>query len=259
MMIVDFHVHSTFSIDGISTMEQHCIAAIQKGIRKICFTEHVDYNIAEYNMGKVKDNREQNFNIEEYFNEIERLNALYYQSIEILSGVEFSEPHLFKNEFEYYSSLPFDYILASIHHCYNGVFPGKANIEESVAMKEYYSLMKESLDYCLCQGIAHLDFPRRYFDSWKIEEKILNDILITIIKKNIALEVNTSSVDDNCIEPLPCFSVIERYQSMGGKKVILGSDAHDCKRIGNAFEETMKRLPRGMELGYIKDRKFIPL
>lgn len=119
--------------------------------------------------------------------------------------------------------------------------------------------MKESLDYCLCQGIAHLDFPRRYFDSWKIEEKILNDILITIIKKNIALEVNTSSVDDNCIEPLPCFSVIERYQSMGGKKVILGSDAHDCKRIGNAFEETMKRLPRGLELGYIKDRKFIPL
>ena len=62
-------------------------------------------------MGKVKDNRKQNFNIKEYFNEIERLNALYYPSIEILSGIEFSEPHLFKDEFEYYSSLPFDYIL----------------------------------------------------------------------------------------------------------------------------------------------------
>ncbi|MBQ4528988.1 MAG: hypothetical protein IJA36_00025 [Lachnospiraceae bacterium] len=37
----------------MSTMEQHCIAAIQKGIKKICFTEHVDYNIAEYNVGKV--------------------------------------------------------------------------------------------------------------------------------------------------------------------------------------------------------------
>ena len=53
----------------------------------------------------------QNFNINEYFNEIERLNTLYYPSIEILSGIEFSEPHLFKDEFEYYSSLPFDYIL----------------------------------------------------------------------------------------------------------------------------------------------------
>ena len=153
MIVADFHVHSTFSVDGMSTMEQHCIMAMQKGIKKICFTEHVDYNIAEYNVGKVKDNRKQNFDIKEYFNEIERLNALYYPSIEILSGIEFSEPHLFKDEFEYYSSLPFDYILASIHHCYNGVFPGKANIEERQAMKEYYSLMKESLDYCLCQGI----------------------------------------------------------------------------------------------------------
>lgn len=126
-------------------------------------------------------------------------------------------------------------------------------------MKEYYSLMKESLEYCLCQGIAHLDFPRRYFDSWEIEENMLSDILLTIIKKDIALEVNTSSVNENCVELLPSFSVIERYQSMGGKKIILGSDAHDCKNLGNAFEETMKRLPRGLNPGYIKGRKFMSL
>ena len=46
---------------------------------------------------------------------------------------------------------------------------------------------------------------------------------------------------------------------MGGKKIILGSDAHDCKNLGNAFEETMKRLPRGLKPGYIKGRKFMPL
>ena len=34
MIVADFHVHSTFSVDGMSTMEQHCIAAIQKGIKK---------------------------------------------------------------------------------------------------------------------------------------------------------------------------------------------------------------------------------
>lgn len=55
MIVADFHVHSTFSVDGMSTMEQHCIMAMQKGIKKICFTEHVDYNIAEYNVGKVID------------------------------------------------------------------------------------------------------------------------------------------------------------------------------------------------------------
>lgn len=55
MIVADFHVHSTFSVDGMSTMEQHCIMAMQKGIKKICFTEHVDYNIAEYNVGTPKN------------------------------------------------------------------------------------------------------------------------------------------------------------------------------------------------------------
>ena len=34
MIVADFHVHSTFSVDGMSTMEQYCIMAMQKGIKK---------------------------------------------------------------------------------------------------------------------------------------------------------------------------------------------------------------------------------
>ena len=55
-MIADMHVHSTFSPDGISTMEEQCIAALEKGERIICFTDHVDYNVAEKNNGIIKDN-----------------------------------------------------------------------------------------------------------------------------------------------------------------------------------------------------------
>src|SRR5574344_3124333 len=91
MIVADFHVHSTFSVDGMSTMEQHCIIAMQKGMKKICFTEHVDYNIAEYNVGKVKDNRKQNFNIKEYFNEIERLNLTQFLQSQKHSSRQSSE------------------------------------------------------------------------------------------------------------------------------------------------------------------------
>lgn len=66
-MIADMHVHSTFSPDGISTMEEQCIAALEKGERIICFTDHVDYNVAEKNNGIIKDNSKANFIIEEYF------------------------------------------------------------------------------------------------------------------------------------------------------------------------------------------------
>ena len=43
----DMHVHSTFSIDGVSTMEDYCLVAEKSGIRAICFTEHVDFNSEE--------------------------------------------------------------------------------------------------------------------------------------------------------------------------------------------------------------------
>lgn len=100
-MIADMHVHSTFSPDGISTMEEQCIAALEKGERIICFTDHVDYNVAEKNNGIIKDNSKANFIIEEYLIEIDRLRKKYPE-LKILKGIEFSEPHLFKKEFERY-------------------------------------------------------------------------------------------------------------------------------------------------------------
>ena len=54
---VDMHVHSKFSIDGMSTMEDYCLIAGKTGTRVICFTEHVDFNSAEKNLSIVKDNR----------------------------------------------------------------------------------------------------------------------------------------------------------------------------------------------------------
>ena len=101
VMIADMHVHSTFSPDGISTMEEQCIAALEKGERIICFTDHVDYNVAEKNNGIIKDNSKANFIIEEYLIEIDRLRKKYPE-LKILKGIEFSEPHLFKKEFERY-------------------------------------------------------------------------------------------------------------------------------------------------------------
>lgn len=200
-MIADMHVHSTFSPDGISTMEEQCIAALEKGERIICFTDHVDYNVAEKNNGIIKDNSKANFIIEEYLIEIDRLRKKYPE-LKILKGIEFSEPHLFKKEFERYSQYPFDYILGSVHHCYEGVFPGAANISEDEAIKEYYDIMIRSLEECFFDGMAHLDFPRSFFDHWNISETIINRILELMVEKSISLEINTSSLIDNNDMPM---------------------------------------------------------
>ena len=49
-LFADMHVHSKFSIDGTSTMEEYCLTAEKTGSRIICFTEHVDFNSMEKNL-----------------------------------------------------------------------------------------------------------------------------------------------------------------------------------------------------------------
>lgn len=142
---VDMHVHSKFSIDGMSTMEDYCLIAGKTGTRVICFTEHVDFNSAEKNLSIVKDNRKQNFVVDDYFREINRLRKKY-GSLTLLSGIEFSEPSLFPEEFALYSSYPFDCITAGIHHCYNSVFPGAGNLSVSKAIYEYYQIMQKTVE-----------------------------------------------------------------------------------------------------------------
>ena len=41
---VDMHVHSKFSIDGMSTMEDYCLIAGKTGTRVSCVNKHVDFN-----------------------------------------------------------------------------------------------------------------------------------------------------------------------------------------------------------------------
>ena len=200
----DMHVHSKFSIDGVSTMEDYCLIAEKSGIRAICFTEHVDFNSEEKNLSIVKDNRKQNFVVEDYFSELNRLREKY-SSIILLSGIEFSEPNMFPDEFALYSSYPFDCITAGIHHCYNSVFPGAGNLSVSKAIHEYYQIMQKAIEFGGFQVMAHLDFPKLFFDKWIINNDVLDTILSTMINKNILLEVNTSSLDNPCDEPMPSY------------------------------------------------------
>ena len=256
--IADMHVHSTFSFDGISTMEEHCKEAIKKGISRICFTEHMDFNKASYNLNTTQDNTTYSCNPVEYFDEVKRLKEIY-TDLDILTGMEFSEPHLFNEEFRSLSKLAYDNIIASIHHCYNSIFPGAANILKEQAVYEYYDLMIKTIQNCEFQTLGHFDFPRRYYDSWNYNEKTVNTILNLLVEKNITLEINTSTLNNYSNEPMPSLSVIEQYVKLGGTQVVLSSDAHTKERLAYGFGKMIEILPKKIEIGYIKEKCFVPI
>ena len=44
-MLCDYHVHTIYSDDSIYEMEDVIKDGIKKGIKELCFTDHVDYGI----------------------------------------------------------------------------------------------------------------------------------------------------------------------------------------------------------------------
>ena len=54
--------------------------------------------------------------------------------------------------------------------------------------------MQKTVELGGFQVLAHLDFPKLFFDKWVIDDDVLDMILSTMIDKNILLEVNTSSL-----------------------------------------------------------------
>lgn len=49
----------------------------------------------------------------------------------------------------------------------------------------------------------------------------------------------------------------KKYIELGGKKVVLGSDAHNCSFLGNGYDCIRKNLPLELEIGYFKNREFV--
>ena len=118
--------------------------------------------------------------------------------------------------------------------------------------------MLQSISSYSFQAMAHLDFPRRYFDSWEIPEKTINSILELMIKKEILLEINTSSISNDCTEPLPSYNIIKKYIELGGKKSCVRGQMHIIVRfLGNGYDCIRKNLPLELEIGYFKNREFV--
>ena len=89
---------------------------------------------------------------------------------------------------------------------------------------------------------GHLDYVVRYGPNqnrdytYQKYQEILDEILRTLIRKDIGLEINTGGYKYGLGTPNPCKDVIARYRELGGKIITFGSDAHDPVYLGYEME-----------------------
>ena len=82
----DYHVHSYFSGDSDTPMEQMVQTAIAKGLKHICFTEHMDLDFPYEVTGDKPGMWE--VNVDSYLYELLKMRNKYESQIKIQFGVE---------------------------------------------------------------------------------------------------------------------------------------------------------------------------
>ena len=251
-MIFDTHVHTNFSSDSTMLLEE-ALAVAQKMKIGIITTEHMDLNYP--------DKSKFNFDIQKYFATYQK-----YKSDNFLLGIEIgmAKSCIEKNA-TVAKAAEFDYILGSIHtvddmDIYYDVFYRNKTKQE--AYEAYFKTMLDCIDtHPYINSLGHIDYIARYakYEDTEIYYQdfleLIDELLKKIIRKNIALELNTRRFNNkNAIENL--LVVYKRYHELGGQIVTLGSDAHRYTDIGNSFSLAIEFIKQcKLDIVYFKNQK----
>ncbi len=248
----DFHIHSTYSHDAVSGMEEYIVKAIDDGMQAICFTEHLDFNKVSSGYGK--------YSPEEFFKEFQRMKLRYENRVDICAGIEAGEPHLYSEEMTAASKYPYDFILGSVHWA-GKLYPGKSLIGK-VSAKEFFGIYWEEILKAVKHGdfdaLAHIDLPGRCYRELYYTEAVMKEIFGYMLDRNIVLEINTSSFRKGISRSLVDRELLEIYKDCGGKYITIGSDAHRMQDMGAGYQQARNLALRcGLQEVIFKKRKMV--
>ncbi len=246
-VIADVHIHSEFSHDSVCPIIDSANRAKEKGIDIIAITDHCDIEHAD------------SIDLQGVFTNVKKSIDNNEYPITVLKGIEMGEgiwdmdvtTRLLENN-------PVDQVIGSVHAAryqnyempYSTIDFSKLDIAE---IEKYLDVYFDDMIEMICTTdmdiLAHITCPLRYIngkydreiDCRKYESKI-EVILKEIIKRGIALEINTSNCGSNYDEFMPEEWIIKKYKELGGYLITCGSDAHISDNVGHSFDRLMELL-----------------
>lgn len=248
--MIDYHVHSTYSLDSRMSMEAACLRAIEVGLKEIAFTDHIDIDWPDKTIPPFDIRM-----LDSYFKDIEKMQDMFKGQLVIKKGIEIGlQPHILDECASIVKSYPFDFVIASVHLVegidpYLGVFyQGKTKKE---SYRQYYEeILKLIKSFDEFNVLGHLDYIKRY-SPFPVDEtdhllcaSLVDEILQTLISKGKGLEVNTSGYRHASEAPMPHPDIVARYRKLGGRIVTLGSDAHTPEHVAFRFETALREIKR---------------
>lgn len=242
-MKIDQHVHSKISHDGISTIKEHIEYAKLHNISEITFTEHYDdYTGIETNIKPL----DMSYYRSEYLKNLDKEVKTNY-------GIEIGlRPESYKKIYEVAHTNNFDFIIGSSHitcgkdmaydkSFFEGLTPHQAVTKYLNEVLQNINIYKNEFDV-----YGHIDYVIRYIIKnygsvmtridYNEFKDLLDEILLSIIKSDKGIEINTSGIRYNLGSPHPNIEIIKRYKELGGKIITIGSDAHKSSDLASNFD-----------------------
>ncbi|XCP83623.1 histidinol-phosphatase HisJ family protein [Roseburia hominis] len=240
MILADCHMHTGFSTDSEAAPEEMIKAAIGKGLKAVCITDHED---------KDYPNPEEFYiDFPRYVQTIDKLKEAYRGQIDVRMGVEIGlQPHLGDYYRQLTESYSFDFVIGSVH-VVRGMDPYYPEFYEGRSDADAY---RETLEETIrdirnvpdFDTLGHLDYVVRYgrkkaeeYSYQKFSDQI-DEILRLLIWHGKGLELNTAGLKYGLPFAHPHPDVLRRYRELGGEIITVGSDAHRPEHVAYDFDK----------------------
>ena len=243
--MVDFHVHSDYSIDAEGSVDQYVRAALEAGLSQICFTTHCDLDPSRVERdGKVKLTGSivdvTSGWLESYVDEVRQAARTCADGLKVLCGLEIgyvpgTEPLIEKT----IGAHEFDFILCGVHTLagVDIVSPGECRdyfLERGPRQvcEEYFASVRQAAASGLFDCIAHLDIYKKCGLGFHGEalnaahRGFIEPALGEMARRNTCLEINSAALRKGLQYPYPSPDLLVLAREAGVANVTLGSDCH---------------------------------
>ncbi|MBD3188273.1 histidinol-phosphatase HisJ family protein [Candidatus Bathyarchaeota archaeon] len=243
MPAIDWHVHTPCSCDCITDPAESTHVAMNRGLKGICFTDHVDFDPRDDGVGF--------FNWKMYNELIDGARGKF-PGMHVKTGFELNWQEEFKKEIEaFLEGKQVDFLLGSVHWVSTGFINDRTTYDDRTFDDFIDEWIKESLSLLssgIADGFAHFDYfylqTRHVYPSISREDiyDYAGEVIESLITHDVSLEINTSALRKGLDEPFPSWNFLRHFRKDGGNLVHLGSDSHEARHVKFRFDECLKMV-----------------
>jgi histidinol-phosphatase (PHP family) len=229
---LDAHLHTNLSPDSDVPIDVYCALAVERGIREIAITDHVDFD------PRAPAHAFASFATRE--RQVREAAARWVdRGLRILFGIEVTYEAHFEAEIrDHLARHPYDFAIGSVHvMAYSpytddrvAAWVAGRSFDEIVA--PYFAEVLAAIRSELFDTIGHLDYVKKYLvghvppSAFAARPDVYEPLLRALVETGTGLEVNASGLRHGPGETYPPPWAVARFRTLGGTIVTAGSDSH---------------------------------